>query len=369
MKKKRKRKTMICTFSAFVIALMVFATIPVVVAQQPTVSVNAPEEVTETFIATIDIDQVTNLDSGQFDLSFNASVVNVTDVKDGLIDSTTVPIAMWSFIDADTIRVLFDLPGVTGVSGSGYLAEIEFEVEETAEAGDTSVLDISNGLLVDTEANTIPANWTGDEVTVIKDITPPNTTITSGPTGTIDYNDVTFTWTGSDDITPTAQLEFSYKLDGSWSAWTFDTSKTYDDLSNGAYTFSVKARDLAGNEDPTPASISFTVSVTVRRGGGGGGAPRDSDGDGYTDIQEMLAGTDENDPCDPNPECAACLASKPAATPTPTAAPTAKPTTPPAPTPKPTAEPTPTEEPGFEAVFAIAGLLAVAYLVLRRKRK
>jgi len=33
------------------------------------------------------------------------------------------------------------------------------------------------------------------------------------------------------------------------------------------------------------------------------------------------------------------------------------------------AAPTPTpEEPGFEAVFAIAGLLAVAYLVLRIKK-
>ncbi|MGB7533421.1 MAG: hypothetical protein WA977_10690 [Halobacteriota archaeon] len=56
----------------------------------------------------------------------------------------------------------------------------------------------------------------------------------------------------------------------------------------------------------------------------------------------MLAGTDKDDPCDPNPECVACIASKPAATPTPTAVPTAEPT--------PT--PTPTEEPGFEAVFA-----------------
>lgn len=77
--------------------------------------------------------------------------------------------------------------------------------------------------------------------------------------------------------------------------------------------------------------------------------PRDTDGDGYMDIQEMLAGTDKDDPCDPDPECAACLALKPAVTPTPT------------PTPKPWI-------PGFEAVFAIAGLLAVAYLVVRRKK-
>jgi len=50
----------------------------------------------------------------------------------------------------------------------------------------------------------------------------------------------------------------------------------------------------------------------------------------------------------PDPECAACLALKLPVIPTPT------------PTPKP---------PGYEAVFGIAGLLAVAYLVLRRKRK
>jgi len=51
----------------------------------------------------------------------------------------------------------------------------------------------------------------------------------------------------------------------------------------------------------------------------------------------------------------------------PTVAPTTAPPTVAPPTATPTATPTP-EEPGFEAVFAIVGLLAVTYLVLRRKK-
>ena len=79
------------------------------------------------------------------------------------------------------------------------------------------------------------------------------------------------------------------------------------------------------------------------------------DGDGHTD--EKMA---EIKTAAPLPT--------PTATVTPTATPT--PTAPTTPTPTPTATPveTPTAEPpGFEAVFAIAGLLAVAYLVLRKK--
>jgi len=66
---------------------------------------------------------------------------------------------------------------------------------------------------------------------------------------------------------------------------------------------------------PTPTlSPTPTPTPTSRpgvAGGGGGGALLDSDGDGITDIMEMLKGTDPEDPCDPNPNCVACLASRP----------------------------------------------------------
>jgi len=128
------------------------------------VEVNAPRYVKESFMATIEVDSITNFNSGQFDLSFDSSVVNVTDVTDGSLDGETIPVDRWEFMDKDTIRVIIDVSGITGINGSGYLAKITFKA--VGERGDRSILDISNGLLVDTEAEEIPAEWIGDEVTI-----------------------------------------------------------------------------------------------------------------------------------------------------------------------------------------------------------
>ena len=63
------------------------------------------------------------------------------------------------------------------------------------------------------------------------------------------------------------------------------------------------------------------------------------------------------------------VAPAPTATPEPTVKPTVAPVPTAEPAAEPTAEPTATPEPpGFEAVFAIAGLLSIAYLVLRRRK-
>jgi len=96
------------------------------------------------------------------------------------------------------------------------------------------------------------------------DATPPETIIISTPNETIDYNEVTFEWTGSDDTTPTTDLTYSCYLEGydtTYSPFTSNTTKTYTDLSDGSYVFYVKSQDEAGNIDPTPATSEFTIAT------------------------------------------------------------------------------------------------------------
>jgi hypothetical protein len=81
----------------------------------------------------------------------------------------------------------------------------------------------------------------------------------------------------------------------------------------------------------------------------------------------MIEGTDPNNPNDYPGAVATTPTSSPMSTlkstATPTIPPTVAPTTP---TYTPTEAP---KEPGFEAILAIAGLHAVAYIVLSKKRK
>jgi sugar lactone lactonase YvrE len=95
---------------------------------------------------------------------------------------------------------------------------------------------------------------------LIVDNTPPDTQITGGPTGEITEPTATFSFTGADNLTPPNDLQFAWRLDGgAFTAFSASTSATLSGLTDGAHTFEVKARDLAGNEDSTPAARSFTV--------------------------------------------------------------------------------------------------------------
>ena len=88
------------------------------------------------------------------------------------------------------------------------------------------------------------------------DTTPPSTTIDSGPTGVVSSTGATFTFSSE------AGAAFECELDGGGFA-ACTSPKTYSGLAEGAHTFHVRARDAAGNADPTPAIRSWTVDTVA----------------------------------------------------------------------------------------------------------
>ncbi|MDQ6642786.1 MAG: PQQ-binding-like beta-propeller repeat protein, partial [Actinomycetota bacterium] len=83
------------------------------------------------------------------------------------------------------------------------------------------------------------------------DTTPPETTITSAPAGTISGGAASVSFTSSESGT------FQCSIDGA--AYSTCTSpQAYSGLANGSHAFSVRAVDNAGNVDPSPATASWT---------------------------------------------------------------------------------------------------------------
>ena len=101
-----------------------------------------------------------------------------------------------------------------------------------------------------TDATPATRSWTVDTAT-------PETTIDSGPTGTVTTDVASFTFGASE---PGASFECS--LDSA--PFTACTSpRAYSGLADGAHDFRVRAIDAGGNPDPTPATRSWTIDTTA----------------------------------------------------------------------------------------------------------
>jgi hypothetical protein len=88
------------------------------------------------------------------------------------------------------------------------------------------------------------------------DTTPPETTITAKPANLTNSTSASFSFTSNE-----AGSTFECKLDaGAFTACT--SPRTYSGLADGPHTFEVRAKDAAGNIDPTPASHSWTIDAT-----------------------------------------------------------------------------------------------------------
>ncbi len=89
-------------------------------------------------------------------------------------------------------------------------------------------------------------------------ITYPETTITSGPSGPTKKDSPSFEFI---DALPTTTYECSLDS-GSWSACS--SPKSYPNLADGPHGFAVRSVDLEGDADPSPAESSFTVDTKLK---------------------------------------------------------------------------------------------------------
>jgi hypothetical protein len=94
------------------------------------------------------------------------------------------------------------------------------------------------------------------------DTTAPNTTISSGTSGSTVATTASFSFAGSDNTTAAGSLTYECKLDsGAYAACT--SPKSYTGVAVGSHTFSVRAKDTAGNVDASPATGSWTVTAAT----------------------------------------------------------------------------------------------------------
>jgi hypothetical protein len=88
----------------------------------------------------------------------------------------------------------------------------------------------------------------------------PDTSITAGPTGSVNSPSPTFSFTATE-----TGSTFACSLDGA--AFASCTSpKAYSGLAGGSHTFQVRATDAIGNTDSTPASRIWTIDTAAPTG-------------------------------------------------------------------------------------------------------
>jgi hypothetical protein len=127
-------------------------------------------------------------------------------------------------------------------------------------------------------AATLKAALQAGVVTTATDTTPPSLSISDAPRGPIPDHAFRVRWIAVDDssypnlgeIDPATNtstgadpnaIQYSYYLNGysaSWSTWSAGTFVDFSNVPSGSYTFSVTAKDAAGNQS---SAVSRTIVI------------------------------------------------------------------------------------------------------------
>jgi methionine-rich copper-binding protein CopC len=206
-------------------------------ATAPTVSTAAPTDGATNVAATSNVEAT-------FSEAMDSSTITgstFTLTKQGSSQPLTAQV---SYDSANKMATLD--PSVDLEAGTTYTATLKGEALGVKDLADNPLLGADKTWSFSTAAVPVP----------LPDITPPETTIDSGPSGTVGTSSASFAFSSSE-----TGSTFECSLDGA--AYTACTSpNSYTNLSNGSHTFDVRAKDGAGNVDATPASTTFSVEVS-----------------------------------------------------------------------------------------------------------
>ncbi len=195
-----------------------------------------------------------------------------------IIENWGVGVTFWQCTgggcsEAEFTNLTFNLNSISGNlvgvdNGSGFAAagESNWWGDATgpsgagAGAGDSVSADVDYDPWLCDGADTDPAIGFQPDPTFLCGGAPPDTVIDAGPADPTNDASATFIFHGTDDVTPPAALTFECQLDGGgWSACASPAS--YTGLSDGPHTFEVRAKDPAGNVDPTPAVWTWVIDA------------------------------------------------------------------------------------------------------------
>jgi len=222
----------------------------------------------ETFTLKINITPVEPISSAACDIMFDPSILQAISVENGgMFDIWLGDLPGVAEIDNVNGTITYIIGASSeDITTEGTLAIITFQ----AISAGISYINIENAVIQgSTNVNIINGSVTVSEE---GDFTPPDITLIDYPPAIINYRDIYFEWTATDDTSPEENITFSYMLDG------YDTdpdatfhefimqhnSKYYFNQAYslaGIYNFSIYARDVNGNE-----AISATYQFEIIEG-------------------------------------------------------------------------------------------------------
>ncbi len=166
MRKSVTRRTIVAATAALAAALLQAGGAAAAAPPSCAVTFNAPGGAAggTAFDVSVNVTRVSSFDAGQFDVCFDESLLQLEDVTAGEIGAIVIPVDLWSRVGPGAYRIIVNVPGVPGVSGSGSLAVLHFVA---AGAAGTAVLTPENGFLNTSSGEEIAATWAPDSVNLL----------------------------------------------------------------------------------------------------------------------------------------------------------------------------------------------------------